>query len=128
MNEEFNNLLCEKCKNAFFAEANKEICERCAENMFEKVKEYIEENPSNTINQIISETGVEGKYIKKWIREGRLILNTPEGQREKEKADNFKKQAGKLLEEEKEKTSGHDKQDDKKDDRDRPSDGGYYTR
>ena len=128
MNEEFNTLLCEKCKNAFFADANKELCERCAENMFEKVKEYVAENPDNTINQIVTETGVERKYIKRWIREGRLILHTPEGQKEKEKADSFKKQADKLIKEEKNKAShaDKDKTNDKSDDR--PSDGGYYTR
>lgn len=94
-----NKVICEKCKNPFFAEANKKLCERCIEELFEEVKKYIEEHPDNSIQDIAKETGIEQKHIKRWIREGRLELNTPEGKAEKHKAAAFKKEAQKLFQE-----------------------------
>ena len=119
MNDGFNEMICEKCKNPFFASANERLCESCAEQMFDKVKEYIEENPNNSIKQIIADTGVEGKYIKKWIRERRLLLDTPEAKRELERFSNFQQEAEKLIKEEKEK---------QQEQKEKKNDGGYYTR
>ncbi|MCK8826080.1 hypothetical protein [Fuchsiella alkaliacetigena] len=90
--------LCERCKNELFSQANRKLCEKCAEQLFEKVKGFIAENPDNSIKEIAEQTEVEKKYIKKWIREGRLELMTPEAKKEREKALDFQKQFADLKE------------------------------
>jgi len=91
---------CEKCEHKLFSDANPVLCEQCAEKFFGTVKAYIEEHPDNSLNKVAEATGVEKKYLKKWIREGRIQYNSPEEAERKRKLENLKRDYKKLLDEE----------------------------
>ena len=110
--------ICERCKHELFSQANPTLCESCAEQLFERVKDFIAENPNNSIKEIAEQTEVERKYIKKWIREGRLELTTPEAKKEREKVLNLQKQFADLKKAE-QKESSESSQEKK---------GGFHTR
>lgn len=66
---------CKRC-GKLFVKMNKAICPECLEQEeedFEKVKKYLDDNPTATINQVSRETEVSEKMIRKFIEEGRLL-------------------------------------------------------
>ncbi len=99
----FDEKLCEKCRHSLFQSANPVLCEQCAEKLFETVKDYINENPDNTLKQIEEATGVELKYIKKWIQQGRIQFTSPEESERRKKIEKLKHEYEKLIREEQEK-------------------------
>ena len=103
--------ICEKCKYTLFQSANPVLCEQCAEKFFDTVKDYIKENPDNTIKIVAEETGVDAEYIKKWIKEGRIQFTSPEEAERRKKLEKLKKDYEELLQEEdkKKKTKEEDK-------------------
>lgn len=64
--------LMEKCKNPFFADANKGICEKLNEYLFDDVQKYINKNRECTLKDIMEETCVRKDYLMDWILTGRL--------------------------------------------------------
>ncbi|MCT4611962.1 MAG: MerR family transcriptional regulator [Clostridia bacterium] len=47
-------------------------CERQDEEDFEKVKDYLDDNPSTTVQEISDETEVSIRRITRYLKEGRL--------------------------------------------------------
>lgn len=69
---------CKKCRRLFNYLGGMYLCPECKdalERSFLEVKDYIRENPKNSIQQISEATGVDGNQIKDWIKEGRLELS-----------------------------------------------------
>lgn len=53
------------------------LCPNCVERMedkFQDVKEYIEEHPAATINEVSEECDVSARQIEQWIRQERLMI------------------------------------------------------
>ena len=48
-------------------------CYMAEEEEFLKVKDYVYDNPSAKVEDIVEETGIEEKKILKWLQEGKLI-------------------------------------------------------
>ena len=68
---------CSKCGKMFQWVAGDVVCEACKkeeEELFQKVKQYIEENPTALMNDVAKECGVKMTKIQQWIREERLII------------------------------------------------------
>ena len=72
---------CLRCKKLFpkFKEPICEACKKKDEELFERVKGYLEANPTSTVVQISAETGASAKKILTWLREGRLELTQATG-------------------------------------------------
>ena len=69
---------CKKCGKMFNFISGVPICPLCkekAEEDFQRVKKYVEENKSATINEIVDNCEVDAKQIKQWVREERLIFS-----------------------------------------------------
>ena len=108
--------ICDKCGYELFSSANPLLCEQCAEEFFTAVKDYIDENPDNTLDKVSEKTGVQKKYLKKWVREGRIQYSSPEEDERRKKLANLKKDYEKLLEKRDTETS------------DKTKNQGYHTR
>lgn len=91
-----NEQICEKCQQAFFAQANPQLCNQCAELLFDKVKKYIQEYSYNSIGDIAENTGVAYKYLDQWIKQGRLEVMSPDAIELRQKSLNFQKQVSQL--------------------------------
>jgi len=68
---------CRKCKQ-IFTRITVPLCETCwaaEEEVFKKVKEYLYANPSVSINELSSATGVPPTKILTYIREGMIGLS-----------------------------------------------------
>lgn len=68
---------CKKCGRLFSATNGTALCSRCSNEVddgFTKVREYIYDNPSSSVKEVSSGTGVNSDVILKWIREGRIVL------------------------------------------------------
>ncbi len=89
--------ICEKCQYQLFQQANPVLCEQCAEQFFVEVKQYIDENPDNSLAKVAQETGVEKEYIKKWIKQGRIEYASPEETEKRKKLENLKRDYDQLL-------------------------------
>ena len=50
------------------------VCERAEEEDFQRVKENIEENPASSLQEISEATGISGKKIMQYIKDGRLEI------------------------------------------------------
>ena len=69
---------CRKCGKMFNYIAGEPVCPICkekAEEQFQRVKKYVEDNRTATINEIVENCEVEAKQIKQWIREERLVFS-----------------------------------------------------
>lgn len=69
---------CPKCGRMFnFVEAPAicDACKRKLEEDFQRVKQYIEENPTASMKQISEDNQVSNKIIQQWIREERLMFS-----------------------------------------------------
>ncbi len=68
---------CVKCGKMFQWVAGDMVCEACKkkeEEDFQKVKKYIEDNPSATMNEISKECEVKIPKLQQWVREERLVF------------------------------------------------------
>lgn len=75
---------CKGCNRLFQYIGGVPLCHACKEALedkFTEVKEYIYENPGQSIVQVAEATEVTTKQIKQWIREERLVLSdaSPDG-------------------------------------------------
>lgn len=73
---------CKRCGKMFNHAFGPMICEPCKkkeEEDFQRTKEYINENPAASMNQISEEAGVTTSQLQKWITEERLMFaeNSP---------------------------------------------------
>ncbi len=69
--------ICKGCKKMFQYVAGPQLCPRCRqleEEMFQRVKEYLRENPGESMNIVSEETEVPVVLIEKFLREGRLEI------------------------------------------------------
>lgn len=68
---------CAKCGRMFAAEPHQRFCSNCVENdddVFKKVREYIYDNPSATVQDVSEALDVPEEKILKFLREGKLAL------------------------------------------------------
>lgn len=68
---------CRRCRRLFNYLGGKNICPECVDELetaFVKVKDYIRENPSNTLQEVADANDVDVNQIKEWMKEGRLEL------------------------------------------------------
>ncbi len=66
---------CSRCGKMFNYITGQPICDLCKkaiEEDFQKVKQYIQENPTAGLKQISEDNQVSTKQIQQWIREERL--------------------------------------------------------
>ena len=66
---------CPEC-GKMFAENAFGMCEKCKSNEesgFAKIKEYVDEHPNCTVNDLCDATGVKLQKIMAYIKEGRLL-------------------------------------------------------
>ncbi|MEE3393063.1 MAG: flagellar protein [Lachnospiraceae bacterium] len=73
--------MCGKMYNYDPEKGSTAICPECqkkVEDKFETVRDYIRDHPENTIKKISTELDVPVQIIKKWIREERLVLVSPD--------------------------------------------------
>ena len=73
---------CRKCGKMFNYVQGPPICQACkeaAEQKFQEVKEFVRENKTATMNEIVENCGVEQRQVEQWIREERLVFaeNSP---------------------------------------------------
>ncbi len=73
---------CSRCGKMFNYIGGAPICEACKkalEEDFQRVKAYIQDNPSADLKQIAEDNGVTTKQIQQWVREERLMFaeNSP---------------------------------------------------
>lgn len=72
---------CKSC-GQLFQSFGADICPECAEELdrcFSEVKRYVYDHPEATVMDIVQGTGVEEKTVLRFLREGRLSVNAPEG-------------------------------------------------
>lgn len=68
---------CKKCNRLFSAKEGEFLCSRCNDEVddeFLRVKEYIYDNPSSSVKEVSSNTGVHVDIILKWIREEKIVV------------------------------------------------------
>ena len=66
---------CPRCGKLFNQVTKQNVCSGCMqeeERNFCDVRDYIEENRTATVAEVVQETGVSAKRIQKFLREGRL--------------------------------------------------------
>lgn len=67
---------CKRC-NKIFQYNGSPLCLNCvqeSDRQFNDVRNYIYENPQATLDQVCEATEVDQEDIKRWLKEGRLIL------------------------------------------------------
>ena len=73
---------CKSCKSLFQYVAGPQICPKCKnleEEMFQRVKEYLRQNPGESMNIVSEQTEVSVSLIEKFLKQGRLEV-TPDSQ------------------------------------------------
>lgn len=71
---------CKSCGRLFNYMSGPVMCPNCQrklEEKFQQVKQYLDENPNSSVNQVAEAMDVSVKQIKQWIREERLALSQP---------------------------------------------------
>ena len=66
---------CKECGRLFNYMGGAPLCDGCRkklEQKFQEVKQYLDENPNASVNQVSEDNDVSVKQIKQWIREERL--------------------------------------------------------
>lgn len=69
---------CKECGHLFNYMGGAPLCDGCRkklEQKFQEVKQYLDENPNASVNQVSEDNDVSVKQIKQWIREERLSLS-----------------------------------------------------
>jgi len=77
-----NIIQCQFCKKPFVPISGK-ICPACLEQLdkdFIKVRDYIYENKMANMDKVAEETEVDKRKIMYLIKEGRLIIDSPDGE------------------------------------------------
>lgn len=72
---------CPRCKK-LFPFINSSICPDCQlseEEEFKRLREFIDNHPTNSLQEISKETKIPTKEITRYIREGRLKINNSSG-------------------------------------------------
>ena len=70
--------VCKNCKSLFQYITGTQICPKCKkleEEMFQSVKEYLRQNPGESMNIVSEETKVSVSLIEKFLRQGRLEVS-----------------------------------------------------
>lgn len=73
---------CRSCGRLFNYLSGPQICPNCKSNMekkFAQVKQYIEDNPGVTMNEVCENNDVSRRQVEMWVREERLSFSTAEG-------------------------------------------------
>lgn len=73
---------CKHCKKLFNYLGGPVICAACRDQLEEKfhqVKEYIQDNPHEGINEVAEANDVSANQIRRWIREERLAFSEESG-------------------------------------------------
>ena len=63
---------CKGCGRLFNYMGGAPLCDGCRkkfEQKFQEVKQYLDENPNASVNQVSEDNDVSVKQIKQWIRE-----------------------------------------------------------
>lgn len=71
---------CKSCGRLFNYIGGSNLCASCQkklEDKFQEVRQYLEDNPNSSVNQVAEKMDVSVKQIKQWIREERLSLSQP---------------------------------------------------
>lgn len=66
---------CSRCGKMFHKSSAGRVCSDCIileEEQFAKVRDFLETNPGCTVEEIEAGTGVDGSFIMRFLREGRL--------------------------------------------------------
>ncbi len=69
---------CSRCGKMYNYVAGPNLCDPCKkaiEESFQKVKQYIDENPRASLQQIAEDNEVTTKQLQQWIREERLMFS-----------------------------------------------------
>ena len=69
---------CKGCGRLFNYMGGAPLCDACRkklEEKFQKVKQYLDDHPDASVNQVSEDNDVSVKQIKQWIREERLSLS-----------------------------------------------------
>ncbi len=69
---------CRNCGRLFNVLADERICPSCRqklENKFQEVKEYLNDHPNASVDEVSMENEVTVKQIRQWIREERLTFS-----------------------------------------------------
>ena len=69
---------CKSCGRLFNYMSGPVMCPNCQrklEEKFQQVKQYLDENPNSSVNQVAEAMDVSVKQIKQWVKEERLILS-----------------------------------------------------
>jgi predicted amidophosphoribosyltransferase len=79
-----NIVNCKGCGRLFNALSSETMCPECLrkiEDKFQDVKQYLEEHPDASMNEISEDCEVSIKQLKQWVREERLTFsaNSVEG-------------------------------------------------
>jgi ribosomal protein L32 len=79
-----NVVNCKACGRLFNVLSSETLCPQCSkkiEDKFQEVKQYLEEHPEASINELSSNCEVSVKQLKQWVREERLTFsaNSVEG-------------------------------------------------
>lgn len=64
-------------------------CEKIEVELYRKVRDYLWENPDDTVEQVYLATGVKRKKIRRYIREDKLVISNMIFKHGKDKEDNF---------------------------------------
>lgn len=81
-----NFKVCITCGKKF---ANKEgdYCNNCSPSVedesFEVIRQFLEENPSSNVMDVVRATGIRSDLVFKFINDGRVSINSPEKKQEK---------------------------------------------
>ncbi len=73
-----NVINCRTCGRLFNALSRERVCPDCKrklEDKFQEVKDYLQEYPNASVDEVARENDVSVKQIKQWVREERLILS-----------------------------------------------------
>ena len=68
---------CKGCGRLFNQLNSEKLCPECTqklEDKFQEVKNYLNDNPGTSINELAEKTEVSTKQIKQWVREERLVF------------------------------------------------------
>ncbi|MBE6160341.1 MAG: hypothetical protein E7157_04780 [Lactobacillales bacterium] len=64
---------CNRCNKIFNHMSGPVLCRDCDKIVFDKIKEYLENNPSSTTKQISENTEISIKIIRQYIKDQRLM-------------------------------------------------------
>ena len=69
---------CRTCNRLFMYSFGPQVCQHCLksdEEDFKKVKDYLNQFPGVTLQEVSKETGVSSNKIRRYLKEGRLEVS-----------------------------------------------------